>query len=90
MKKLKNLQRKKLWDIIFYCRAEICPKEKWIPKHRIVKADDKETEEKKMKDILDLIKEPDYNRFEFERFLPLASESLTVVEETNLKIKYEN
>ena len=57
LNKLKYLQTIKSWDIIFYCKNEQCPREIWIPKHRIVEADYSMIGERLM-DLLDLIKEP--------------------------------
>ena len=68
LKKLKYLQRKKSWDIIFYCKNEQCPREIWIPKHRIVEADYSMIGERLI-DLLDLIKEPAFDRFKFHQFL---------------------
>ena len=50
-------------------REKQCPNEKWIPKHRIVKVNETK-EEETLRDLIDLMKEPDYDRFKFEQFLP--------------------
>ena len=61
---LQKLQREKKWDLIFYCHKNRCPSKKWIARHRIIEVNRTYAVEK-IPDLIDLVKEPDFNRFKF-------------------------
>ena len=80
LSQLKRFKTGKSWDVIFYCFKDICPQEQWIPSHQIVKVTDI-FQFKKLRDLVDLIKEPFYDRFKFQKLL------LTKISEMNIDRK---
>ena len=69
LRDLKTLQSQKSWDIIFLCLSYPmqCPTENWIPRHRVLQL--KNNDFDVLPDLIDLIKDPDFDRFKFQRAL---------------------
>ena len=68
---LKKLQNTNKLDVIIYCFLERCPEDLWIPSNRLIITDIgypyfiDPYEAPKVKDLLDVMKEPNFDRYGF-------------------------
>ena len=80
---LRKLQNDNNWSVIILCNSDginsyTCPSEIWMPLHRLVYSLDPTLRlsdiyfHQHMADLANLIKNPDYNRFQFYQSLPMA------------------
>ena len=71
-KKLRYLQNVMYWDVIIYCKSFLCPLQGWIPPNRLkIFQLERVFEETEFKNLLDVIKEPSYDRYQFYQTLAL-------------------
>uniref|UniRef100_A0A7M5V4B5 Uncharacterized protein n=1 Tax=Clytia hemisphaerica TaxID=252671 RepID=A0A7M5V4B5_9CNID len=73
---LKKLQDDS-WNVIVLCDQESCPSEFWMPVHRLLFTDyhrftTKMYLHQHLADLTNLIKNPDYNRYQFSQSLPMS------------------
>eukprot|EP00111_Clytia_hemisphaerica_P009130 TCONS_00026816-protein len=72
---LRYLQNEMSWDIIIYCRSYLCPFQGWIAPHRLIFfQQERAFQASEYKNLIDVIKEPNYDRYKFYQALKLEPE----------------
>uniref|UniRef100_A0A7M5WSA2 Uncharacterized protein n=1 Tax=Clytia hemisphaerica TaxID=252671 RepID=A0A7M5WSA2_9CNID len=84
-KMLRKLQDDKNWAVIIFCVKDLCPSKMWMPLQHLIFLDDtpsKLIRHQNLADLANLIKNPDYNRYQFYQSLPMSKH---LFDETCLK-----